>query len=490
MTTKGASAIAPAADARRVARFREIPAERRDAFTARSMPARDFFPHRIHYLPKCGPDALKLGHRMCGATGVAGHWEVLLHAHPSVLDRFPESLFFDDEIIWHRQHFGMPGHVAFAYLVVNDGSVYGLNYVSDLVQRISRRRELKTRVEKSFMGWHLLLLNSILNFAVEKGLGRIYSPTAAFVMAQADPTRNVQSELFERIYDRAVNHLWSATKEGTWWVVDVQANRDRLVAPAAVERTQAEEKTICIAHDIERGVGHVGIDEKRARLAERIAPRALIDMLGCEAAAGVHTTYNVVGRFFGEVRSPIERGGHCLAFHSYNHQVRRWWPVTRYYHRVRSAIAARSGDGTHMDHLDQLYSCRLVDRRVRGFRPPRSRASAEWSDDNLVFRNFDWCATSRQALGRTRIAFDNGLVKIPVHFDDFPLYKTGTAFADWERRALDTIERCDFVVFGLHDCYADLWLPHYPAFLERIAGLGTLKTLDQMADDTILAHAA
>jgi hypothetical protein len=83
----------------------------------------------------------------------------------------------------------------------------------------------------------------------------------------------------------------------------------------------------------------------------------------------------------------------------------------------------------------------------------------------------------------------NRLVKIPIHFDDFPLYKQGVAFGDWEKKAMATIEQNAFIAFGLHDCYAELWLPHYREFLNQIAGLGAFKTLDQVANETILANA-
>jgi hypothetical protein len=83
----------------------------------------------------------------------------------------------------------------------------------------------------------------------------------------------------------------------------------------------------------------------------------------------------------------------------------------------------------------------------------------------------------------------NRLVKIPIHLDDFPLYKRGMSFGEWERRALTTIERTDFVAFGLHDCYADFWLPQYSTFLKKISELGKFKTLDAVANETLFAHA-
>jgi hypothetical protein len=472
---------------RRISRFREISVRHEGEFIARGLPGRHFFPHRTYYLPKCGPDALRLGRQMCGESHINGHWEVLLYADSSLIDEFPRGLFFDDDVIWHRQQLGKPGHVAFAYLVVKQGNLYGLNYVSDLVQRISRRKNYKTRVEKVFKGWYHLLFNSIMNFALENNLKRIYSPTAAFVIQQTDPERTVKKELFERVYDRAVNERFSVTKEGNWWVINVSENRERLVVPHKGQEALVDGKTICICHDIERGFGHLGIDGRRAEVAERIAQDVLTGVLHIEDAAGLKATYNVLGCFFDEVRAEIERGGHCLAFHSYDHRIHRFWPLTKYYYRARRLLGSLHRGGGSERYLDQLYRCRLVDMRVRGFRLPQSRQTAEWNDYNLVFRNFDWCATSERQLGRTRPVVYNHLVKIPIHFDDFPLYSPGKSFAEWENQAILVLENNAFTTFGLHDCYADFWLPHYPAFLKKIESLGSFKTLDQVTNEELLA---
>lgn len=182
--------------------FREITQERLEEFSHKGYKKRYFFPHRIYYVPKSGPDTLKLAHRMCGESEIAKQWEVLLYGTSPWLDEFPKELFFDDDLIWHQQQFGKTGHIAVAYLVVKERSLYGLNCVSDLVQRISRRREYKTRIEKKFDGWHHMLFNSIMNFAIENNVERIYSPTADLVREHTDPSRTVQRESFERIYER------------------------------------------------------------------------------------------------------------------------------------------------------------------------------------------------------------------------------------------------------------------------------------------------
>jgi hypothetical protein len=85
---------------------------------------------------------------------------------------------------------------------------------------------------------------------------------------------------------------------------------------------------------------------------------------------------------------------------------------------------------------------------------------------------------------------ENSVVKIPVLFDDFPLYKDHMSYPEWEARALERVAQNRFVAFGMHDCYAGFWLPGYRAFLEKLKLLGTLKTLNQVAAEVTLSHAA
>ena len=455
---------------------------------ARGLPTRHFFAHRSYYLAKCGPDAVYLAQKMCGRKNLDAHVEVLVFANPSHLKQFPREIFFDDELIWHRQQLGKTGHVAFGYLFIDGENLYGLNYVSDLVQRISRKREYATQVEKQFHGWRHMLFNSILNFAVERGLRTIRSPASELVMANTDKSRSAKKALFERVYDSTVTDRFAATKADGWWVIDVKRNQDRLVSPQKCQEVAAHARTICVCHDIERGFGHAGIDDERMEIGDRIGPEALSAMLRCEKAAGIKATYNVLGSFFNEVREEIETNGHCLAFHSYDHAIRKYWRFSRQYMRFRRLFAPTKAIGMRASDSDQLFRCRLVDRRVRGFRPPQSLVTPEWDDFNLVYRNFEWCAMSSRKLGNVPV-MQNHLSKIPIRLDDFPLYKSNMSFEDWENRVIEEIQNRDFVAFGLHDCYADLWLPHYAAFLDKISQLGTLKTLDTVADETILASA-
>ena len=80
-------------------------------------------------------------------------------------------------------------------------------------------------------------------------------------------------------------------------------------------------------------------------------------------------------------------------------------------------------------------------------------------------------------------------MKIPVQFDDFPMYKHGQSYEAWEADAFATIEKSKFVAFGLHDCYGEFWLPHYASFLERSSRMGRLMTLNEVADEVYLQNA-
>jgi len=467
--------------------YREISEERVEEFFQRGYKKRYFFPNTIYYLPKCGPDAFKLSHRMCGEGDPHKHWEVVLYAISPVIDEFPEELFFDDDIIWHQQQFGKIGHVAFAYIVVNEGNLYGLNYVSDLVQRISRRREYKTRVEKKFKGWAYMLLNSIMNFALENSIKLIYSPTADLAMEQTDPSRNVQRELFEMVYDRAVNKHFMVEKKEKWWVIDVAKNRDRIIIPEKKPEMIQVGKTICLCHDIERGLGHIDVDRNFADLANNTSPNNLEEILIIEKELNVKATYNALGCFFNEVRERIEKDGHCIAFHSYDHEIDNYRAYSEKYHKIFKLILGITTDTTHIKYDGQLAKCRKIDYRIKGYRTPHSKITPDLNDENLCYYNFEWLASSAYSLKTETPIMQNGVVKIPILFDDFEMYKSKMKYEEWEEKAIDIIKQYDFAAFCLHDCYAHYWLPYYREFLKKICGLGKLKTLNEVANEVILS---
>jgi hypothetical protein len=440
-------------------RFREMPLNTVTSLISAGYPRKYFFPHRFHYLPRCGPDAFKVAGRMGFGQRVDDHWQLMCFADRAALGDLPDELFFDDRLNWHQQHCYRAGHIAWANLVLKGSTLFTIAHQSDLVQRIAVRREYKTKVESAFSGWHRLLLNAVGNFAVEQHVRQIRIPCSSLAIAHTDPQRKVDSELFERIYDRAVNHHFSALRDGNWWQVDVAENRRAIVMARQGVEHETPKKTICLCHDIEWGLGHMDSEPRFAMSIEPLARGALDLILETERRAGVRATYAVVGILLEQVREQIARDGHCIAFHSFDH----------------------SG----ADH--QLSRCRETDYRLRGYRAPRSQMTAELNEPELCRHNFHWLASSAFSLKSNVPVLDKRVVKIPILFDDYDLFRGRIDFEAWRHKALDAIRTHDFVAFSLHDCYAEFWLPHYAQLLSEISGLGELKTLDEVADDLYLA---
>ena len=476
----------------RVTRFREITDARRGEFFRSGCPERYFFPHRLYYIPKCGPDGLKVARRIRQIDDPSQLWQVNLYVVPPLLDQFPPDVYFDDDIMWHQQQLGIPGQLAAADLLIDGKSLYATNHHSDLVQRISRRRDLKTGIEKKFKGWHLMLLNGILNFAAENKLVRVYSPTADLVVELSDPKRKatLQRELFDRLYDRDVKMLYRAVQENGWWVIDVAENKHGLITPKQSQVTEQAEKTICLMHDIEKGLGHVGIDPDLERFANENASRFLEEMLAVEREGELRTTYNVVGVLLNEVRGQIERDGHCIAFHSYDHRMTHKRTVARaplapnYTRRMWRKLQGSASTVSRLLFIGKmlrkvrtarlssmfehpLEKCRQVDYRIKGYRAPMSMITAELADPDLCFYNFEWLASSRASLGIDSPVLQNRIVKIPVLFDDFALYKLGMDYARWEDKVIQLIEESDFAAIGLHDCYAQVLATALPNFSQK-----------------------
>lgn len=424
----------------------------------RASSRRSFLPHRMHFLRKAGPDAVRLAEQMAGIRRPDALWEIVLHAEEGALRDVPEDLFFDPEIVWHQQHLGMPGHVAYACLAEEGETLYGLNYVSDAAQRVSRRPDVRSRVENALSGWPDLLVNAVLHFAVERGCRELRSPTASHVIEHTDPAREVGRELFERVYDRTIAGTLTAAETPDWWVADVAGNADRRVPARPVRQSFGDDPRICVFHDVERGLGHRREDPDFARRADRIAPDALDRMLRIERELGVTATYNVVGRILPDVRPRIEKKGHSLAFHSFDHDVRE----------------------------AQLERCREVDYRLPGYRPPMSRMTRELADRSLGWHNFQWFAVAGEELEEEVPYLENRIVKIPVLADDFALYRDGIAVEQWAGEVLSRVERRSFSAIGLHDCYGEYWLPVYRRLLESLRSVGELVTLDRIANEVFL----
>ncbi len=441
----------------RVRLFREADSSTMPAFRDAGIRQRAWFPHRVYLLPKCGPDGAKLAGRIAGCRDTSKLGEFLVYALPPVIDEFPAALFSDDDIQWHQQQFGINGQIACASVAFEQGAMRVYTLVSDLVQRAARAPKFRTRIDKLFDGWAKILMNAILVHAEENGIPFVFVAGSEIVLRNTDKRRNPKAALYQRIYDEVPKRL-GAVREGEWWRIDVTA---ALPFRAPLERKFEVDnwpRTICIMHDTEAGLGHRESHPGLAAEADANAGAWLREILDREAVAGVKVQYNVVATLFDDYQEAIRAGGHAMAFHSYDHRMTE----------------------TPDDLLEMLWKCRAKDYRLKGYRPPQSK-QIEGSEAALLDANFEWLASSARSLGHRWPVMSNGLVRIPVHLDDYALFTGQMTYGDWRDELLKLAREQDFLVIGLHDCYAPHWLPWYGELLRELQGMAALMTLDEVA---------
>jgi glycosyltransferase involved in cell wall biosynthesis len=439
--------------------FRQAGPDAKARFQQAGIEGRFFFPHRVFVLPKGGPDGMLLARNMAGATDPSRLREIVLYALPPAADKVPDALNFDDDVQWHQQQFGLPAQIAAANLLIEDSAIRCYVLVSDLVQRIGRAPLHRTQIDAAFKGWYRLLLNAVLDYARENGRPTVYVASARNVLRNSDPRRHPKPELYERIYDRFPRDLGAVLDDG-WWRLDADLLQNQIVPLERDFEVHRWPKTVCLVHDIEQGLGHRDCDPAFAEIADRESPAALTVMLEVEKHMGVKSTYNLLGLLYPALHQRIRGDGHALAFHSYDHSIAR--------------------DGYDPSE-DQLSRCRELDYRLKGYRPPQSKIPSGLNPLNLTRHNFEWLASSCSSLGCQSPVMNNGLVWIPIHADDWPMYSHGISYPDWEREIFDLVAARDFVAIGLHDCYGRFWLPWYEQFLRRLQSMATITTMDAVA---------
>lgn len=429
-------------------------------FTAKGFQGREFFSHSAVAIEKRYPDTLLLleGRGTSHAELLAGRF-CQLNLYSDNVSGFPPELFADRAVNWHNQQLGQKGLIAAAGLYLRENSLLITVMQSDLCQQLYRHRELKrrckTQVEKRFGYWYRILFNAILDFAMEGGFREVYCPTAAWILEATKKT--IQPDLFRRIYDSPSRHYHGCRvrlDRGEYWKVPLPENADRVVRlePVPPPSIEAVRTLICLFHDIEENVD--------TDIPAAVCQANLTTMLAIEKNRGVRATYNILGRLFQRKRDEIWTSDqrHSLAFHSFNHDL---------------------ADNS------QLQQCRKVDLQVRGYRPPRSIITPEVTDYRLSFLNFEWLASGKRGLGLSACALQNGIVKIPILTDDYPLATGQMDYPQWESRLLESAQQRKLLAFGLHDCYATKWLDFYPYFLDRLAAIGDFTTADEICDRTL-----
>jgi hypothetical protein len=418
------------------------------------------FPHDVVWVTKYYPDALlQLARRGVPRSAVEGGRGLQLNLYSEALAGLPDALFTDRAVNWHAQQLGRKGLVAAAGLFQEPRGLFVTLLQSDLCQQIFRHPTLKagckTRLDNRFRSWPSMLFNAVLDYAATHDIDTVYSPTSDQIISGI--SRHIDPTLFRRIYDGSVQRYRPRRIEvdaAAYWAVSLRENRDRIVRllPGGTASPSNGNKTIGLFHDIEENVSVP---------VERAACRAdLTRMLEIEARHGVHATYNVVGTLFREKHAAIIAGGHAVGFHSYDHRVHE---------------------------PGQLARARAIDLQVRGYRPPQSVLTAELSDYNLSYFNFEWLLTSALTFGFNECRLENGIAKIPVHLDDHPLHTGAMDYTSWGACLRRLVDTRDVVVVGLHDCYAPRWLDGYEELLVELRTKGEIVTCDALADRLFLA---
>jgi len=432
----------------------------RALLTAMGLPARELFSHEVIAIAKPYPDSqLMLERRGVSRRRQRRGAFTQLNLYSLDLHDLPEELFTHPEVNWHGQQLGRLGLIAAAGLFVEGSRATVATLQSDFCQQLHRHIELKaawkTRIERHFGHWYVLLFNAILDFCLDTGVTELYSPTGSLVAQGTE--KAISPQLFFRIYDHPTTRYDCASAVvggASYWKLSLAGNAERvarLVPVTGEAAVRFNKPAIAIFHDIEENVD--------TPISVAACQRHLAQMLEIEQESGVDATYTVLGALMsaklGKIRSSNPR--HAIGFHSYDHGGYR-----------------------------QLRKCREVDLRIRGYRPPRSRMTSELTDGNLTYLNFEWLASSAASLELARCRLENGLVKIPIHLDDYPLHIRAMEYEAWEGQAIEALQIRPFLSLSLHDCYAEHWLPHYPRLLEKLGKLGQFATADSICDGMLL----
>jgi hypothetical protein len=426
---------------------------------------KEIFPHKLIAIQKPYPD----GKWVLETRGLQRqdleHGEFLqLNLYTTNFYGLPEELFTHPEINWHRQQLGQIGLIAAAGLWIHDSVATISTLQSDLCQQLYRhsalKRFCKTQVDTHFKYWYAILFNAILNFCIDFKIATIHSPTGQQVVSNT--RKAIEPGLFYRIYDYpskayCCRKIWVGPAQ--YWEVPIDANVGRVTRLSEANSGSylgGTMERICVFHDIEE---NVDTPISSAECADNLGR-----MLQIERCFGLNATYNILGTLFSRKIDQVHASNpkHSIGFHSFNHDLA---------------------------DLTQLPQCRRVDLRVRGYRPPQSRITSELSDYNLTKFNFEWFACGARSSGYAGCNLENGIVKIPIHLDDYSLF-LGKPYEQWESELLNHARATPFFSFGLHDCYAGKWLERYRDLLGKLAAIRSFSTADEICDCMFLNGSA
>lgn len=486
-------------------RYHEATEADKPAFTQRGYKGRYFFPHRVCYVPKPFPEQRLLARTQWGLDSCDNLFGALLYAGPEQADEFPEDVWLDRKVMVHGMHLGRPGLVASAYLYIDGDTLYTDEHQSDMVQRIGERKEHRNLVVRRFGSWHYLLLNSVLHFAAMRGLREVHVPTAERVLSSYIH-HAINTDLIERLYDRDITLHHLAERRGDRWVIDIRANRDRLVAlHARSEPLGLPERRVCLLHDIASATQH---DFSKP-------PAGLDALLSAERDVGVHTTYCVPGVMLDACRQRIDGAGHDLALRSYlpgpyrrrsrhtDDEGPAMRSATQLYrrlvHRLRRLGLVKQGETPTVskranDFMNRLrraagrppvlsapHLCRAVDFYIKGYRPTPGDLAAGLDEALLRELHFEWLLIDGLPADAEPV-YDHGLLRIPTHrlLKDAP--PDASAFEQLRADLLAGIDRRPLSVIGLPDPNGSSWRDRYADLLRALRDRAELVTAEDVAN--------
>ena len=181
---------------------------------------------------------------------------------------------------------------------------------------------------------------------------------------------------------------------------------------------------ITFYHDTEQDFG--------IKVAPGECRQIVTEFLHIEKQYGISVTYNVVGRIYREqpeLISKITQDGHEVAFHSYNHTYEP------------------------ENYPKEIALCRQLSPIIKGYRSPRS----QWNESTLraLWENkFLWSAENDSA--REPYFIHEGLVRLPIATDDWPVHVSQISEEQWVRSFADLLDKRRYFAFGNHDSVVSL----------------------------------
>lgn len=435
----------------------------RDSFLRVGYRPGEYFEHRVVELGKKYPDTLLVQQRR-GFSRLELDDATFLQVNVYAVDtdKYADELFFDPQINWHRQQFGMKGLIGAAGLHIQDVETAFVTLIqSDLMQQIHRAgalRRYKSMLENQFRTWPRITLDAVLNAACRCGLRRVFVPTAQTVASLL--RGQVNPRLFQRIYDEPAAGLSPVPQRHNghdYWRIDLSPstmNRAGRYEPERPDSGSRGRPRVCLLHDIEEDID-TPVPSAECRLN-------LERMLAAERRRGIKGTYNILGTIYPRAAPPILRDGHDIGFHSFDHDP---------------------GD------TGQLPRVREVDLQVKGYRPPQSRITGELTASNLAYWNFEWLVSSARSLSTADCFVDRDVAHIPVDIDDYALHTGRLTYSQWREHILAAIGSRDFYAFSVHDCYADAWIESYDELLDAISHIAEFRTCDEISGELFIERA-